>query len=68
QGKVTSVYDAALKKLAPNPGAYVNEADSNEPDFEKAIYGANYNRLLDIKDRWDPEQVLYGSIVVGGDR
>ncbi|KAJ8085852.1 hypothetical protein PM082_004671 [Marasmius tenuissimus] len=68
QATVTDMYDAALKKVAPRSGAYLNEADSNEPDFKTAFYGANYERLLAIKDKWDPEQILYGSIAVGGDR
>ncbi|KAK1234149.1 hypothetical protein PQX77_002661 [Marasmius sp. AFHP31] len=68
QATVTNIYDAALKKVAPRSGAYLNEADSNEPDFKTAFYGSNYERLLAIKDKWDPEQILYGSIAVGGDR
>ncbi|KAL0066014.1 hypothetical protein AAF712_007004 [Marasmius tenuissimus] len=64
QATVTNMYDAALKKVAPGSGAYLNEADSSEPDFKTAFYGANYERLLAIKDKWDPEQILYGSIAL----
>ena len=39
-----------------------------EPDFKDAFYGANYDRLLRIKDKWDPDGVLYGATAVGGDR
>lgn len=39
-----------------------------EPDFKQAFYGVNYERLLKIKDKYDPDQLLYGSTAVGGDR
>lgn len=65
---ITNDLDPLLVELAPNTGAYLNEADPNEPNFKHAFYGTNYDRLLSIKDKYDPEQILYGSIAVGGDR
>ncbi|KAF7378312.1 FAD binding domain-containing protein [Mycena sanguinolenta] len=44
------------------------KADFQDPDFKLAFWGANYNKLLAIHDKWDPDQLLYGSINVGGDR
>lgn len=44
------------------------QADPFAPDWKNAFYGAHYDRLLSIKDKWDPEQLLYASIAVGGDR
>ncbi|KAF9262229.1 FAD-binding domain-containing protein [Marasmius fiardii PR-910] len=44
------------------------KADPKEPDFKQAFYGSKYDKLLAIKDKWDPEQILYGAISVGGDR
>ncbi|KAF9262225.1 hypothetical protein L218DRAFT_1078014 [Marasmius fiardii PR-910] len=58
----------ALRELTPNGRAYHNEADPNEPDFKQVFYGSNYDRLLAIKNKWDPDQILYGAIAVGGDR
>ncbi|KAF5353331.1 hypothetical protein D9756_007823 [Leucocoprinus leucothites] len=66
--KLTTVYDTALRALAPDSGAYLNEADPFEPDFKTAFYGVNYAKLLAIKDKYDPDQVLYGATAVGGDR
>ena len=40
----------------------------HDPDFKDAFYGPNYDRLLSIKDKWDPDGVLYGATAVGGDR
>ncbi|KAK7044066.1 hypothetical protein VNI00_007782 [Paramarasmius palmivorus] len=66
--RITTEIGPLLVKLAPNTGAYLNEADPNEPNFKQSFYGANYDRLLSIKDKYDPLQLLYGSIAVGGDR
>jgi len=66
--KLTNVHDAALRALTPNGGAYLNEADPFEPDFKTAFYGVNYAKLLAIKDKYDPGQILYGATAVGGDR
>ncbi|KAL0570059.1 hypothetical protein V5O48_011901 [Marasmius crinis-equi] len=77
QNKITTEFIPPLKKLTPGSGAYVNEylieivdsqADPNDPDWKETFYGPNYDRLLSIKDKWDPEHILYGSIAVGGDR
>ncbi|KAJ7776003.1 hypothetical protein DFH07DRAFT_73735 [Mycena maculata] len=66
--KVTWTFGEPLRKLTPGGGAYLNEADTSEPDWREAFYGENYPRLLAIKDRYDPSQLLYGSTAVGGDR
>ncbi|KAJ7451951.1 FAD binding domain protein [Mycena latifolia] len=66
--KVTWTFGEPLRRLAPDSGAYLNEADTSEPDWKTAFYGKNYARLLAIKDRYDPAQLLYGSTAVGGDR
>ncbi|KAK7044067.1 hypothetical protein VNI00_007783 [Paramarasmius palmivorus] len=66
--QITNKLNPLLVELAPNTGAYLNEADPNEPNFKQSFYGANYDRLLSIKDEYDPLQLLYGSIAVGGDR
>ena len=44
------------------------QANSDEPNWQYAFYGSNYPKLLKIKDRWDPNELLYGSTAVGGDR
>ncbi|KAG7094810.1 hypothetical protein E1B28_005623 [Marasmius oreades] len=66
--RITKEFMPILKRLAPRSGAYGNEADPNDPDFKETFYGSNYDRLLAIKDKWDPEQILYGTTAVGGDR
>ena len=56
---MTHTYVEALRTLAPNMGAYVNEADPNEPDFQHAFWGSNYERLLEVKRKHDPSDVLW---------
>ncbi|KAH6845745.1 hypothetical protein B0I37DRAFT_344863 [Chaetomium sp. MPI-CAGE-AT-0009] len=59
---------AALRELAPNTGAYMNEADFEEPNFQHAFWGSNYERLLRIKRTMDPEDVLWCTPCVGNER
>jgi len=46
---------AALRAAAPDTGAYVNECDYFQPDWQRAFWGPHYSRLLDIKRRYDPD-------------
>ncbi|TAQ86744.1 hypothetical protein B7494_g4944 [Chlorociboria aeruginascens] len=47
-----------LKELSPGGGAYFNEAHYREPDWEETFFGANYNRLLQIKNMYDPTHIF----------
>lgn len=44
-----------LRKLVPDAGSYVSESDYFERDWQKAFWGSNYARLLQVKARYDPE-------------
>ncbi|KAI0838428.1 FAD/FMN-containing isoamyl alcohol oxidase MreA [Hypoxylon sp. FL0890] len=57
-----------LEALTPNGGAYLNEGDVNQPDFQKTFYGDHYNRLLQIKTKYDPRGVFYAQTAVGSER
>lgn len=39
-------------------GCYVNEADVNEENWQTAFFGDNYERLLSIERRNDPDNLL----------
>ncbi|RFU26852.1 hypothetical protein B7463_g9487, partial [Scytalidium lignicola] len=47
-----------LKKLTPGGGAYFNEAHYEEPDWQKTFFGAKYDKLLEVKNRYDPTHIF----------
>jgi hypothetical protein len=58
----------ALKKLEPESGAYMNEADPTNPEWKNDYFGEeHYERLLEVKRRWDPEGVFWCRSCVGSD-
>jgi FAD/FMN-containing dehydrogenase len=44
----------ALRVAAPDTGAYVNECDYFQPDWQQAFWGGNYPRLARVKRHYDP--------------
>ncbi|KAF9136547.1 hypothetical protein BG015_003095 [Linnemannia schmuckeri] len=56
-----------LTHLTPGSGAYSNEADPNEPDWQQNFWGDNYQRLYDIKKRIDPEGLFVCRRCVGSE-
>ncbi|KAJ5738754.1 FAD binding domain-containing protein [Penicillium malachiteum] len=47
-----------LKALSPGGGAYLNEASYLEPDWEQTYFGSFYDRLLEVKNRYDPTHIF----------
>jgi hypothetical protein len=62
---ITFVKTAAMRKLAPDTGAYMNEADRLDPEWERDFYGRHYEKLKRIKRRWDAAGVFYCPTCVG---
>jgi hypothetical protein len=67
QQVMTDEFVPQLEAVTPNSGAYMNEADFNQPDFQNVFYGANYPALLAIKQKWDPKSFFYGIKGVGSE-
>ncbi|HEY0438124.1 MAG TPA: BBE domain-containing protein, partial [Phenylobacterium sp.] len=57
----------ALRACAPATGAYVNECDYFQPDWQRAFWGPNYARLARIKRRYDPDGLFYVHHGVGSE-
>ena len=57
----------ALRAVAPDTGAYVNECDYFQPDWQRASWGRNYPRLADIKRRYDPDGFFFVHHGVGSE-
>jgi hypothetical protein len=49
-------------------GAYSNEADAFEPNFQTTLFGTNYARLGEIKRMYDPEDLFIVTAGVGSER
>ena len=49
-------------------GSYWNEADYDDPDWQRSHWGVRYPRLLALKDKYDPSGLLYGHHAVGSER
>jgi len=49
---------AAEQRAHGLQGAYVNFCSRSLPDWPQAYYGANLDRLLELKRRWDPENAF----------
>ncbi len=55
------------RDASPDAGAYLNEADINEPDWQQAFYGSNYDYLYWLKQKYDPWGLLYAPTAVGSE-
>lgn len=67
QKQITNEFQQQIVKVTPGSGAYMNEADFNEPRWKETWFGKNYNALWLIKKRWDPDSVFYVMKGVGSE-
>jgi len=52
----------------PDAGAYSNEADSLETNFQTTFFGPNYPKLSSIKTKYDPTDLFIVKAGVGSER
>ena len=57
-----------LRRLVPRPGAYVSESNYFEADWQHAFWGANYERLLAVKAKYDPDGLFVVHHGAGSER
>jgi FAD/FMN-containing dehydrogenase len=51
-------YHAAMEPYLSG-GAYQNFTDRSQEDWQHAYYGQNFDRLVEIKRSWDPENLFH---------
>ncbi|KAF9924033.1 hypothetical protein FBU30_005939 [Linnemannia zychae] len=56
-----------LRDITPGSGAYFNEADPGEPDWQRNYFGSNYPRLKSVKDLVDPTGLFLCNKCVGSE-
>ena len=56
--KVTAAMDE-IRRVAPRAGSYVWETDYAQPHWQEAFWGDNYNRLLAVKTKYDPDGLFF---------
>jgi FAD/FMN-containing dehydrogenase len=59
---------AELRRVVPDAGSYVSESDYFLADWQRAFWGANYARLLAVKERYDPDGLFFVHHGVGSER
>ncbi|EFQ35401.1 FAD binding domain-containing protein [Colletotrichum graminicola] len=66
QAKVNTWQDW-VKDLTPGSGSYINEATYDNPQWKLDYYGKNYERLLQVKEKYDGNFTLWQHTSVGTD-
>ncbi|ESK88031.1 fad binding domain-containing protein [Moniliophthora roreri MCA 2997] len=61
-------YNDVLEALEPGAGTYLNEASLYESNFRHTFFGSHYDRLLAIKDQYDPSGLFVVPEGVGSER
>ncbi|KAG7126434.1 FAD-linked oxidoreductase ZEB1 like protein [Verticillium longisporum] len=65
QDRITNEVQPVIEAATPGAGAYMNEADFRQSDWQETLFGENYPELLRIKNNLDPEGLLYAVAGVG---
>jgi FAD/FMN-containing dehydrogenase len=60
-------YMDALRAATPGGGAYFNEADVLEPNWQTSFFGSNYDKLVRIKRERDPWHVFWAPTTPGSE-
>lgn len=56
-----------MRKLVPEPGAYVSESNYFEENWSRAFWGSNYPRLQAVKQKYDPDGLFFVHHGVGSE-
>jgi hypothetical protein len=57
-----------LRKIVPSAGSYVSESNFFDEGWKQSYWGANYPKLLGIKEKYDPAGLFFVHHGVGSER
>ncbi|KAI9039881.1 putative isoamyl alcohol oxidase [Aspergillus affinis] len=64
---INAAQETVWQRWAPESGAYMNEANPFNSNWKHDYYGDNYDRLLEVKHKYDPNGSLFVWSGVGSD-
>lgn len=69
RGQATIIANAMseLRKVEPEPAAYVSESNFFEKDWQRSYWGTNYERLRAIKRQYDADGLFFVHHGVGSE-
>lgn len=67
QERITNDYVPQLEAVTPGGGTYQNEANFRQPNWKETFFGDNYSPLLEVKQKYDPDNFFYVLKGVGSD-
>ena len=67
QDEMTNSVIPQIEAVTPGSGVYMNEADFRQPRWQEAFFGENYEKLMSVKKRWDPEGLFWARKSVGSE-
>lgn len=56
-----------LRKIVPHPGSYVSESNYFNDAWQQAFWGHNYQKLRDVKTKYDPDGLFFVHHGVGSE-
>lgn len=62
-----NVWQNEMRVVTPGGGTYINEATYDNVNWKTDYFGRNYDRLLSIKNKYDPDRLLWANTAVGSD-
>ncbi|KAF3766642.1 6-hydroxy-D-nicotine oxidase [Cryphonectria parasitica EP155] len=67
QDRITNEIMPKIEAVTPGAGAYINEADYQQRDWQDVFFGSNYDNLLMVKRKYDPKGLFWNPIAVGSE-
>lgn len=65
---ITNSYDPLLLSVTGQAtGVYMNEGDFQQSDYQRQFFGGNYSKLRAVNRKYDPNQLFYGTTMVGSE-